>query len=349
MYNNVFTRVDNLGLSINRYNLDHNIYENEFVWLGGSGITLWGDTVSNDKNVPSGMGYDGTTGIQPRFINISSNFAHEIGIWEKQSAFIFSAKSCQNFMENNIIFNSARTGIDFNDGFGGRNLIKKNIIFNTNRETTSHGPINSWDRQPYLTKVRYLNGTATMEKGYDNVTLNILLANYKCNFVLDGDDGSNNWYAYNNFFVYGGHGTKSTKGGHDIRHFNNYYGYQSDNCMMDNYAGDQTLGTYAGYNDWYFNNSCISGASIEQGKSVLNWGSFACNTKQDQWPVLRDNIIYVDPKNVNNNIKNVGLCNLEESEFQSKYKTDLGTKILASSDEINQKFVEEAKAMLFSS
>ena len=47
--------------------------------------------------------------------------------------------------------------------------------------------------------------------------------------------------------------------------------------------------------------------------------------------------------------KNIILCNLEESEFQSKYKTDLGTKVLASSDEINEKFVQEAKAMLFSS
>eukprot|EP01084_Bolivina_argentea_P064482 117599_1 len=49
--NNLFTRLDNIGISINRYNRYHQIYKNEFVWLGGSAITTWGDTVSNNKSV----------------------------------------------------------------------------------------------------------------------------------------------------------------------------------------------------------------------------------------------------------------------------------------------------------
>ncbi len=30
------------------------------------------------------------------------NFVHELGIWEKQSAFYFQAKSCQNLIMGNV-------------------------------------------------------------------------------------------------------------------------------------------------------------------------------------------------------------------------------------------------------
>eukprot|EP01084_Bolivina_argentea_P213764 362959_1 len=45
IHDNTFTRLDNIAISINRYNRYHNIYKNEFVWLGSTCITLWGDTV----------------------------------------------------------------------------------------------------------------------------------------------------------------------------------------------------------------------------------------------------------------------------------------------------------------
>ena len=38
------------------------------------------------------MGWDGTNKNQPRFINISYNLVHELGIFEKQSSFIFKQK-----------------------------------------------------------------------------------------------------------------------------------------------------------------------------------------------------------------------------------------------------------------
>ena len=59
---------------------------------------------------------------------------------------------------------------------------------------------------------------------------------------------------------------------------------------------------------------------------------------------MQYHIVYKESRN----IKNVGLCNLTESEFQSKYNTDLDTKIMAASDEMNKQFIADAKAMLFS-
>ena len=58
-------------------------------------LVLWGDT----------DGFDGTAGTQPRFTTVEHNLVREIGIYEKQSSFVFSAKSCQNTISSNVVFN----------------------------------------------------------------------------------------------------------------------------------------------------------------------------------------------------------------------------------------------------
>ena len=44
-------------------------------------------------------------------------------------------------LEGNIFFNGPRAGINFNDGFGGNSTIRKNLVFNTCRESGDHGMI----------------------------------------------------------------------------------------------------------------------------------------------------------------------------------------------------------------
>ena len=149
--NNLFTRLDGIGINLNRYNNNHSIIFNEVIWNGASFIVLWGDTngVNFDDIYPkTSMGYDGFSNnkIQSRFINISYNYIHELGIFEKQSSFYFQAKSCQNYIGYNIFYNGPRAAINFNDGFGGNSVIEKNLLFNTCRESGDHGPINTWDR-----------------------------------------------------------------------------------------------------------------------------------------------------------------------------------------------------------
>ena len=34
---------------------------------------------------------------------------------------------------------------------GGGNTMSESLLFNLVRETTDHGPVNSWDRMPYIT------------------------------------------------------------------------------------------------------------------------------------------------------------------------------------------------------
>lgn len=42
------------------------------------------------------------------------------------------------------------TGINFNDGAMGGEVMDGNVLFNFVRESNDHGPFNSWDRQPYI-------------------------------------------------------------------------------------------------------------------------------------------------------------------------------------------------------
>ena len=132
---NILTRLDGNAISINRYARDVVVYRNEIVWNGDNAVSQWGDTENITFSDGTHMGYDGTTGNQPRGTQFIQNFVHEIGIWEKQSSMWFQAKSCSNVLEGNIFFNGPRAGINFNDGFGGNSTITKNLLFNTCRES----------------------------------------------------------------------------------------------------------------------------------------------------------------------------------------------------------------------
>ena len=115
--NNLFTRLDGNSISINRYARNVSINNNEIVWNGDSAITLWGDTIGTtdstfiENDYLTQMGYDGTTGNQPRGIIVRHNFIHEIGIWEKQSSPYFQAKSCQNKIYRWVQVTVSRAGI----------------------------------------------------------------------------------------------------------------------------------------------------------------------------------------------------------------------------------------------
>lgn len=40
--------------------------------------------------------------------------------------------------DGNVLFNGPRCGINFNDGFGGGNIVQHNLINNWVRETSDH-------------------------------------------------------------------------------------------------------------------------------------------------------------------------------------------------------------------
>ena len=169
---NLFTRLDGNGISINGYNRYNLILSNDFEWIGESAMASWGYTSGLEDILP-GFGPDGRDGNQPRFMNITNNLVHEIGIWQKQSSMWFQAQTCQTTLKNNVFFNGPRAAVNVNDGFGGDNHMVGNLLMNTCRESGDHGPWNSWDRVPFITTVR--NGTASIipdtNKIYNSYTI----------------------------------------------------------------------------------------------------------------------------------------------------------------------------------
>ena len=121
---------------------------------------------------------------------------------------------------------------------------------------------------------------------------------------------------------------KSDFGGHSNIHYNNIVAYVNGQC----FGICQQLSQY---NDGYYNNTCIINKN-----SVTNYGGFSCGSSQTAWPILSNNTVYVLGSNVNK----VGLCGLNEKDFQTKYKTDIATIIKGYPD--NKAIIQQAKQLL---
>ena len=230
---------------------------NEFVYTGDSAIAAVGSTDL----------INGTLGTQPRGTKVIGNLMHEIGIWGKQTAGYFQAVAAETELYGNVIFNGPRAGINFNDGFGGGNLVEMNLVFNMVRETIDHGPINSWDRQPYLTKVK--DGTPSLTPAQSNITRNFIICNYHSIYPIDHDDGSCCYHDTHNYLVYGGY--KNYIGYNKIVKYNVYI--YPDAINIYNFI-DLDYGTFLkpfcassggtfprGEVDEWANNTCVIGSS----------------------------------------------------------------------------------------
>jgi len=120
-----FRRLDGNAVFLSRYTRNVTVSRSEFEWIGDNAMATWGQTKD----------YDATGGDVPRFTRIVGNFVHELGLYEKQSSAWGQAKACQTTIEGNIFFNMPRAAINFNDGLGGGNAVRGNLIFNACRES----------------------------------------------------------------------------------------------------------------------------------------------------------------------------------------------------------------------
>ena len=87
-----------------------------FSFFLGCWLVLAIDGMPDSRLQGDTQDWDATGGNQPRGTTLSGNLIGELGIWEKQSSFWFQAKSCQNVLKDNVVFNLPRAAINFNDG-----------------------------------------------------------------------------------------------------------------------------------------------------------------------------------------------------------------------------------------
>ena len=243
MTNNIFNYLDGNVIIMYGYNRNNYVYRNTFEYIGDNVIGGWGITDY----------YNGSNGLQPRFISILENYVHDIGLFQMQSSLWFQAKSCQNTIKNNIGFNLPRAGILFNDNFGGGTNVSNNLLFNTCTESGDHGNINSWNRIPYLTDVVYGLNKLSFDSLYNNIYNNFLIANFNAGWGMDTDDGTAYFNIFNNFF-HQSLGLKNDYGGYFMNYFNNI------NIITDSYYNCWNFGSvkYYGPGDIVYDNKCIT-------------------------------------------------------------------------------------------
>ena len=308
------------ALMLSNYIRSSVVEANEFVWVGDSAIVLLGST-----NL-----IDGTSGDQPRGTKILGNIVHENGIFGKQTAAFMQSMACQSELRGNVFFNGPRAGVNFNDGFGGGNVMTRNLLFNYVRETGDHGPFNSWDRQPFVTKVRD-GETASLVPAYNEISHNFIIANYYCSAPLDHDDGSSYYYDHHNVLVYGGYKNNI---GHSKRAENNLFIYPGDAfpkppqqtlfggfvkrpyCLFSN--GNSLGALPSGWDEYYTNNTCVF-----DGNSIYDLGSCKYTQLSLSSPFTANNSFYSSSADIT---INCGDNNLTFSEWQKAGK-DKGSTI----------------------
>ena len=275
---NLFTQLGSNGVALIDYNEATSITLNEFVWLADSAIILVGSTEGIDGfSVPS----------QPSNTLIQSNLIHEIGIYVKQSAPVLIAVSRSASVIGNLMFNIPRTGININDGFYGNHTLSWNVIFNTVRETGDHGPINTWDRQPFLSDAVQA-GVPSLWQHTSYIHHNVIFNNYNCLWPIDHDDGSCFYEDSYNFQVYGG---KKNFLGYSKTDHHEIYVYSDAN--PGDYGSNTCMGDYApvkgasGWNETWIENTCI----LYRNPVPYTIGN--CDTDNLFVPYLASNKIYI--------------------------------------------------------
>ena len=310
---NLFTQLGSNGVALIDFNEATSITLNEFVWLADSAIILVGST----------NGIDGfSVASQPSNTLIQSNLIHEIGIYVKQSAPVLIAVSRSASVIGNLMFNLPRTGININDGFYGNHTLSWNIIFNTVRETGDHGPINTWDRQPFLSDAVQA-GVPSLWQRTSYIHHNLVFNNYNCLWPIDHDDGSSFYEDSYNFHVYGG---QKNFLGHSKTDHHQIYVYAD--AGPGDYGSNICMGDYApvqgssGWNETWIENTCI----LYKNPVPYNIGN--CDTANLFVPYLASNKIYIP-----NGTEVAFICKVNGTDARlnlqqwQSYGVDIGTTV----------------------
>ena len=268
----LFARLDGSGVLLEGYHRNASVSQNEFVEIGDSAIVAWGETsaalnANGTWRLPHGwhVGPDARGGEQPWDTHVVGNIARELGLFQKQSSFFFQAISARSVVAGNVFFNGPRAAINANDGHGGGEDVYSNLLVNSCRESGDHGPWNSWDRQPYITELREA-GVGSVIPLPRRIHHNFMIGNYNALFNVDTDDGSSYYDVHHNFLVSAGEGLKSICGAHNMQHHHNIYAYIWGSCWQVSGGAPGTAAWTggSGFNDSFFNNTCIP---ITQGNN----------------------------------------------------------------------------------
>lgn len=171
----------------------------------------------------------------------------------------------------------------------------ENLIFNTCRESGDHGPINSWDRQPYLTTVR--SGEPSVIPEYRSIHHNFIVGNYDGYKGIDNDDGSS-WYNMSYNFMIGGWMHKSNYGGIKKHSFGNLGAYVTMGMRMQ-------APQFPEWVDSFYSNTLVMKAKGTVTYTEVGVVPDKC-PQDDCYQVMGNNTIYTDGVTPEVHTKNKG-------------------------------------------
>lgn len=276
----------------------------------------------------------------PRDIIISENHIQGTGIYEKQSCGVNLSVASGIKILHNTIHNSARSCINVNDGSFGGHEIACNDIYDSQRETTDHGPFNSWGRDRFWSVPRFNAAGESghiirnYEKDGKYYDLSLLDAyqtteihnnrfhhekNAPHSWGIDLDDGSSNYKIYNNLCL--GLGIKLREG-FERKVFNNiiidgqiqiHVPYEEANdCIERNIIVDTVP----------FGFACVDEERLERTGNKIDYNCYYSDSKvslpfwmektesgRDAHTAVMVNPEFEDPQNNNFTVKNEMLLN----------------------------------------
>jgi len=152
------------------------------------------------------------------------------GRTEKQTAPVQISMSHRITVSHCSIYDVPRAGINISEGTFGGHIIEYCDVFNTVLETGDHGSFNSWGRDRFWDPdIQKMNEQVAADPGLpllDMLEPNIIRNNrWRCDhgWDVDLDDGSTQYYIYNNLLLNGG--LKLREG---------YYRQVTNNIMVNN-------------------------------------------------------------------------------------------------------------------
>ena len=199
---NHFNQVDGNGVFLSRFVRNASVLRNAFTDVGDTAILVVGASGRHRTNQVDNTDY-------PAFNLVAENYVGIVGIWAKQSAAYFKSVTRANQLLNNVFHDGPRSGINFNDGAMGGEVMTGNLLLNYVKESNDHGPFNSWDRQPYVYSVdddvNVLSISPQTHVISHNLIFNINFRGSSCGSIaLDHDDESSQYDDNNNVLVFGG-------------------------------------------------------------------------------------------------------------------------------------------------
>lgn len=272
-----------------------------FTELGASGIIFAGREsscrdFSTWKNHKENI-TDTTAGpANDEFIKnctVRNCYFYNLGLYEKQSAAV-SASIAQNIVISHCTAHRLpRAAINISDGTFGGHKIEYNELFDCVRETSDHGPFNSWGRDRFwsLKKFNTTGKYGKIKKKYalldavkpTEIVNNRLYATK--GFGIDLDDGSSNYIIRDNVCI--GVGIKIREG-----FYRKVFGNALFHSALDVHCAFYKCDDIAENNAFISSKTCLNPVIMNKGNNFLMKNNFYINSisprKYEKAPIYLD-------------------------------------------------------------